>query len=116
MITKSNLKNLLLNIGYEETAKNIFTKQYHHFAFSELAVDFNAQKIIYPEQLKVWDATSSGNFEHPENFVVLECVTRLMDKGYRPEHLQLEKRWQLGHNASGGKADICVSDERESRC
>lgn len=111
MITKSNLKNLLLNIGYEETARNIFTKQYHHFAFSELAVDFNTQKIIYPEQLKVWDATSSGNFEHPENFVVLECVTRLMDKGYRPEHLQLEKRWQLGHNASGGKADICVSDE-----
>lgn len=111
MITISNLKNVLLAIGFEETTKNIFTKQYQHFAFAELIVDFNTQKIIYPDVLKVWDKTSSGNFEHPENFVVLECVTRLMDKGYRPEHLQLEKRWQLGHNASGGKADICVSNE-----
>ena len=110
-MTIPSFKSLLLKIGFEENNPNIFTKQYPHFNFTELKVDFNAQKIIYPEVLKVWDATSSGNFEHPENFVVLECVTRLMDKGYRPEHIQLEKRWQLGHNASGGKADICVSNE-----
>ena len=110
-MTIPSFKSLLLKIGFKEFASNIFTKQYPHFDFTELKVDFNTQKIIYPDVLKVWDATSSGNFEHPENFVVLECVTRLMDKGYRPEHIQLEKRWQLGHNASGGKADICVSNE-----
>ena len=110
-MTIQSFKSLLLKIGFKEFASNIFTKQYPHFDFTELKVDFNTQKIIYPDVLKVWDATSSGNFEHPENFVVLECVTRLMDKGYRPEHIQLEKRWQLGHNASGGKADICVSNE-----
>lgn len=110
-MTIPSFKSLLLKIGFKEFASNIFSKQYPHFDFTELKVDFNTQKIIYPDVLKVWDATSSGNFEHPENFVVLECVTRLMDKGYRPEHIQLEKRWQLGHNASGGKADICVSNE-----
>ncbi len=48
------------------------------------------------------------NFSDNENFVVLECVTRLMDKGYRPEDIELEKVWTLGHDAKGGRADICV--------
>ena len=33
-----------------------------------------------------------------------------MSKGYRPEHIELEKEWHLGHDAKGGRADICVSD------
>ena len=56
------------------------------------------------------DKTTS-NFEHPENFVVLECVCRLLEKGYRPEHIELEPRWTLGHDAKGGKADIQVKDD-----
>ena len=113
MVTISNLRDTLKVIGFIETEKEIFVKRYPHFNQAELRVDFNAKLIIYPEDkgLKVWDKTSSGNFNHPENFVVLECVTRLLDKGYRPEHIELEKRWQLGRGASGGKADICVTDE-----
>ena len=53
------------------------------------------------------------NFDKPENFVVLECNTRLLDKGYRPEHIELERRWNLGHEAKGGKADILVMDENK---
>lgn len=41
---------------------------------------------------------------------MLECVNRLLEKGYEPEHLTLERRWQVGHGASGGKADINVYD------
>ena len=33
----------------------------------------------------------------------------MLDKGYRPEHIELEKVWQLGHEQKGGRADICVS-------
>ena len=51
-----------------------------------------------------------NNFSQPENFVVLECITRLMDKGYRPEHIELEKEWTLGHSDKGGFADILVKD------
>jgi len=51
------------------------------------------------------------NFSEPENFVVLECITRLMDKGYRPEHIELEKEWALGHEKKSGFADILVKDE-----
>ena len=115
MITTANLRPMLQAIGFTETEYNIFTKQYQHFNFAEVRVDFNAQKILYPETqgLKVWDTTSSGNFEHPENFVVLECITRLMDKGYRPEHIELEKEWKMGHTAKSGKADIVVYDENK---
>lgn len=33
---------------------------------------------------------------------------RLLSKGYRPVHIQLEKTWHLGHEAKSGRADICV--------
>lgn len=42
---------------------------------------------------------------------MFECVCRLLDKGYRPEHIELEPKWQLGRDAKSGKADIVVKDE-----
>lgn len=50
------------------------------------------------------------NFRAPENFVVFECVYRLLSKGYRPEHIELEPKWKVGHGASGGRADILIKD------
>ncbi|MBO5996515.1 MAG: N-6 DNA methylase, partial [Acetobacter sp.] len=48
---------------------------------------------------------------HNENFVVLECVNRLLEKGYPPENLELEPRWRLGRESkTSGKADIVVRD------
>ena len=109
MITLSNLKNVLLNIGFVENDKtNILMINYDNCS---VKVDFNNKTIIYPEQITVHDRTTS-NFEHPENFVVLECVCQLLKKGYRPEHLELEPRWNLGHEAKGGKADILILDEK----
>ena len=67
------------------------------------------KKIEYPEGITVHDHTTC-NFDNPENFVVLECVDRLLEKGYRPEHLELERKWSLGHEKKSGKADICVLD------
>ena len=43
--------------------------------------------------------------------MVFECVHRLLEKGYKPEHLELEPRWRVGHGASGGRADILVKDQ-----
>lgn len=109
MITLQNFKDLLRKIGFTEN-NEVFSKEYAHYEHFELRVDFKTKQIIYPSPITLGDTTTS-NFEHPENFVVLECVTRLLDKGYRPEHIGLEKRWQLGRGTSGGKADICVTDE-----
>ena len=50
----------------------------------------------------------SRGFEQGENLVVLECVCRLLNKGYKPEHLTLEKQWPLGHTSKSGRSDIVV--------
>lgn len=110
MITKSNLKNALLSIGYLTNDGNLYTKTYSDFD-CEISVNFSSETIQYPvDKGFVVNDQTTCNFSHNENFVVLECVTRLLDKGYRPNHIQLEKKWQVGHDEKGGKADICVSD------
>lgn len=110
MITKTSFKVVLATLGYTKVAHNRFKKNFEVHGCA-LEVDFEAEQIIYPEDkgLRVNDKTTS-NFDKPENFVVFECVHRLLEKGYRPEHIELEKRWLLGHEAKSGKADICVYD------
>lgn len=107
MVQVENLKEVLSSIGFVRAAAGeCFTRDY---GTCSVAVDFDSQKISYPEEkgLRINDRTTS-NFEHPENFVVLECVCRLLEKGYRPEHIELEPKWTVGHDAKGGKADILV--------
>lgn len=116
MITHENLRDVLLDIGFDyNKSSDIYYKNYLNDKACEIRVNFKTKKIEYPKNkgFVVNDDTTS-NFEHPENFVVLECVNRLFDKGYRPEHIELEKRWNLGHDAKGGKADICVYNKDHS--
>lgn len=111
MITKSNLKNMLKSTGFSDTSKDKYEKNYP-LSDCSIIVDFRNEKIIYPEDkgFKVNVATTT-NFSEPENFVVLECVNRLLDKGYRPENIELERTWTLGHEQKSGRADICVSNQ-----
>lgn len=91
MITKGNLKKLLSILEYTQISPHRFKKEFTDFNCS-IEVDFTSEKIIYPQDrgLKINDDTTS-NFAHPENFVVFECINQLLKKGYRPEHIELEK-------------------------
>lgn len=111
MITKNNLKSMLNTIGFSKSPNDKFQK-YYPLSDCSVIVDFRSEKIIYPEDkgFKVNVATTT-NFSEPENFVVLECVNRLLEKGYRPESIELERTWTLGHEQKSGRADICVSDQ-----
>lgn len=109
MITKQNIESLLDSLGFIQNDK-VYTKTIGDIT---IGVDCAKQEIIYPEQITIHDKTTS-NFSHPENFVVFECVHRLLQKGYKPEHLELEPRWNLGREAKGGKADILVRDHQGS--
>ncbi len=110
MITKENFKKLLQKLAFEEK-NNVFTKTFKEVS---LQVDFAKGQIIYPENqgLKV-NERQTCNFSSAENFVVFECVHRLLEKGYLPQHLELEPKWKVGHGASGGRADILVRDHEE---
>ena len=78
-----------------------------------MQVDFTKEKLIYPKGITIHDKTTS-NFTHPENFVVFECVHRLLETGYKAESLELEPKWQLGREAKSGKADILVRDNENN--
>ena len=111
MITETNFKDLLKTLGFREE-RNTFQKS---IGEADLKVDFSKQSIIYPENrgLKV-NERQTCNFSQNENFVVFECVHRLLEKGYKPEHLELEPRWRVGRGASGGRADILVRDHEKN--
>lgn len=109
MITRDNFQKVLTKLGFTED-KKVFSKPFGSLAECVMTVNWSKGQLIYPESIKINDRTTC-NFEHPENFVVFECVHRLLEKGYRPEHIELEKRWNLGHDSKSGKADICVYDE-----
>ncbi len=110
MITTSNLKDMLSVIGFTATG-NKYEKKFDSLGVS-LEVDFNTKKLIYPREIKGRDR--NNGFDKNENFVVFECVNKLLEKGYRPEHIELEKEWHLGHNSKSGRADVLVTDEKGS--
>ena len=110
MITKDNLKEVLSSLGFSKSG-DIFSKNYA--VGVDISVDFKTKKIIYPKEIKKGDETTS-NFSGPENFVVLECVNRLLEKGYRAKHIELEPRWRLGRESKkSGKADIIVKNHKD---
>ncbi|QIJ90180.1 Type I restriction-modification system, DNA-methyltransferase subunit M [Mesoflavibacter sp. HG96] len=109
MITKDNFKKVLDTLGFKKTT-NTYTKKFPDLGCA-LKVDFKNEKLVYPLDKGftiAGDFTTS--FTQKENFVVFECVHRLFEQGYKPEHIELEPKWTVGHGASGGRADIMVKD------
>lgn len=115
------IKKLIVKIGFvPENGKNaVYVKQYPAHNNYAIYVDFNESKIEYAcqsvepnKRIRIGDLTTS-NFDKSENFVVLECVDRLLTKGYSPNCLELEKKYPLGRNLKG-KLDILVYDETGS--
>ncbi|MDE0482118.1 MAG: N-6 DNA methylase [Candidatus Poribacteria bacterium] len=115
MIDNKNFEDLLKALNFEKE-ENTYQKTYGDTSLliqPTLKVDFENSKIIYPEGLKV-NRDDICNLLQNENFVVFECVHRLLAKGYKPEHLELEPSWQVGHGASGGRADILVRNQENN--
>lgn len=109
MIDKSNLLSMLETLGFkkENGALCMYSYSFGGTLSNKIVVDFQNEKIIYPEGLDTGDNTTT-NFSHNENFVVLECVFQLLKQGYEPNTIFLEKAWTLGHTAKSGRADITV--------
>lgn len=101
-------KKLITILGFtpKEHTAGIFTKKYPQHEGYCIDVDFDNQSIDYNGIAS--DSKTTQNFSQPENFVVLECVDRLLTKGYNPKNIILEKTWSAGHGTSG-RLDICVT-------
>lgn len=110
MIDQDNFEDVLRFLNFEESS-NVFSYRYDNGIY--LKADFNDNKLIFPEtEGLVVNGRQTCNFSQNENFVVFECVHRLLAQGYRPEHIELEPKWQVGHGASGGRADILIKDNQ----
>ena len=111
MIPVSEIKALLKAIGFsiEDGSSDTWVKSYPNHNNYKLSIDFDKEEIIYGPKITLGDKTTC-NFKSAENFVVLECVNRLLEKGYKPKSLHLEMIWPTGHGTSG-KLDILVKRE-----
>lgn len=116
-ISVESIKSLLKAMNYlpEDGVNNIYYKKYSQHSNYIIRVNFNTQKIEYRENdVKAedgiqWGDLTTSNFENSENFVVLECINRLLEKGYAPKNLYLEYKFPLGRNEKG-KLDILAFD------
>ena len=103
-----DIKKHITTLGFvpKNGTNGIYHKMYLDYA---IEIDFERQCINYGSDITA-ESKTTQNFSQPENFVVLECVDRLLTKGYKPQNIVLEKTWPSGHGTSG-RLDICVNRE-----
>lgn len=107
-LKSDQLKTFIYHLAFraEEGKDNVYYKKYAEHSNYILRIDFKKEIIEYGSEIKLGDLTTS-NFSSSENFVVLECVDRLLEKGYPPRSLHLEQKWLMGRKEKG-KLDILV--------
>ena len=110
-ISEKEIRALLKALKFKtsNSQDNILSKDYNDEV--SIQVDFSKEKILYDKTIKKGDETTS-NFENSENFVVLECVDRLLEKGYSAKKISLEQKWSVGKGYKG-KLDILVNDKED---
>ncbi|MBP1561763.1 MAG: restriction endonuclease subunit S [Oscillospiraceae bacterium] len=121
MIKTELIKSIIKHIGFvaENGTDGIYIKKYINHNNYYIKVNFNTKKIEYRPTDMIetegiqWGDSTTCNFDKSENFVVLECVNRLLDKGYPPKSITLEKKYPLGRTQKG-KLDIIVTDSADN--
>lgn len=110
-LQNSEIKELIQILGFKpiEVDKEIFFRIYENHNDYIIKINFEKEVIEYGTRIKLGDLTTS-NFENSENFVVLECVDRVLKKGYPPNRLSLEHKWPMGRKEKG-KLDILITDK-----
>lgn len=126
MITISNFKTVLSAcLGFAQTdilKPNTWTRVFRHGKDGKsdcvLSVDFEKQKFDYDDAgidigggTTVSFAPDANGKVQNENFVVFECVVRLLSKGYKACDIFLEKKHTLGHSQKSGRLDITVAKD-----
>src|SRR3989344_688973 len=109
-----NNKELLKKLGFsaKENESDIFYKKYPSFGGYIIEADFQKNKFDFGSKTKS-DSGTTQNFSQEENWVVLECVNRLLEKGYKPEDITLEKIYPTGHGTSG-RLDILIKKDKKA--
>ncbi|HBH49233.1 MAG TPA: restriction endonuclease subunit S [Bacteroidales bacterium] len=107
-------KKLIQALGFKpkENTSGIFHKTYSKCDNYAVEIDFENENFNFGDKIKA-ESKTTQNFSQAENWVVVECVDRLLEKGYKPENIVLEKTWKTGHGTSG-RLDILVNRDDSS--
>jgi len=110
-LTKDSLLNELRSIGLQPSAGDPTTWEVEAQPGYIVSVhvddaDPRASKIDFGTKISV-EHKGVSSFARSENFVVLDCVVRLLAKSYPPESIVLEKVWPAGHGTSG-RLDVFI--------
>ncbi|MDP2903078.1 MAG: restriction endonuclease subunit S [Methylovulum sp.] len=97
----------IIGFAPKENTLDLFHKKYADGY--PIEIDFEKKQINYGDLIKS-DSKTTQNLSQAENWVVLECVNRLLEKGYQPQNIILEKTWGTGHGTSG-RLDILVTHD-----
>jgi len=99
----------VLGFTPKENTSGIFHKKYNGYT---IEIDFENSLFNFGNKIK-GESKTTQNFSQAENWVILECVDRLLEKGYPPQNIVLEKTWRTGHGTSG-RLDILVTRDNGS--
>jgi len=99
-------RKLIQTLGFipKENSTGIFQKKYSGY---NIEVDIENKNFNFGDKINI-ESKTTQNFSQAENWVVLECIDRLLTKGYLPQNIILEKTWKTGHGTSG-RLDILVT-------
>lgn len=105
---------ILAALGFQESAPDEYVLEIHSYKLTVTvdAEDPKRSSINYGPEIKVFHG-GIASFGKEENIVQLECVVRLLRKGYSPKSIELEKQYRLGH-ADKGRLDVHVKKGRKS--
>ncbi|MCT7444468.1 restriction endonuclease subunit S [Aliarcobacter cryaerophilus] len=107
------MKDLLISLGfdYKENAKDVLIKPYTNHEKYSIEINLEKNSINFGDKIFFNDSRNSNqNITKPEDLVVLECVDRLLKKGYKPQNIILEKVYPTGHGTSG-RLDILITNK-----
>lgn len=116
MITEDNFAKVLL--AHNFTYNQELNRYYKSFGTAnnryEMIADFNTKKLEYAKGIKFGRATTQ-DFHQNENFVVFECVCRLLEIGYEPTNIELEATSGVaGRGQTQTYLDILVKDNHDN--
>ncbi len=91
----------------KENSNNVYIKTFKDNYILE--VDFDKNIFNFWWKILIWK-NKIQNIAKPEDWVVFECVNRLLEKWYNPEDIILEKVYPTGHWTSW-RLDILVKKD-----
>ena len=114
----NKLKRSILKLGFIEKDIDFYKLEINGY---NICINITASdgqiihsNIDYGDKIKV-EHGGITNFSKKESLVQLECVIRLLKKGYKPEEIELEKTYRLGHKDKG-RLDILIKKEDVAWC